>query len=119
MSTSMSWVARTCFHAATAMPSITAIGRFNGSRAVQTCFSARIKRSAGMGTHAPAEFFGHVAQGPIVFLHLPGVPLAIHRPNIAPSSNGALQPTHQKLLAGVHQVHPPLNALLWRQPLGN
>src|SRR5436309_11638764 len=61
------------------------------ARAVQTCFGARIKRSAGMGTHATAEFLAHAPNGAIVFLHLPGVPLTILRPDVISRTDGAPQ----------------------------
>src|SRR5262249_43021584 len=109
MSKSTSRVARTCRQAASARPPITAIGTCNGRRLTHTCFRAFRTTSAATRTAPAVELFEEMKHGPVMLLHLLGVPRAVGRTDVTTGPDLAAQSSQQELVAGIQPLRPELH----------
>ncbi len=108
---STSWVARGCFQDASAIPPISAVGTRSPSSVAQTCRKALTTALGTIAPPAPIHSFERSPHGLVVFLHALPVPLPISRRHVTIRSHFTLQPAAQEGVAGLHEIHPQLNAL--------
>ena len=71
------------FQVARAIPPMSTMGIFRGVRASQTCRSVRSMDSGGWGAVTTLKLLHKMNDHTVVLLHLPGVPAAIGRTQIA------------------------------------